>query len=530
MDVSISGAPVGSTVENAVRAFLDAPAASVPDVFRQLAAAFRCPAGEASEEASDPASAFAVHVAPATATAEGRAAVPVLASALREGAPADRTPHLVVLLALLADTGAHDAVRAESPAVLSLFDGAAADRRLTAALLYFAGFFPADRERVLKAADALRLSADDRSRLLRSLDGERTERHALGREWPSPAMWAVTEAELEADRRNWISAMPASDLDALWTGDTRKIRDYSALKALALLDTPVRPYRGEPDHAEPGHADPEPGAHAADAGSAVDLLAPAAALLACPDCHGSLTLTAEAARCDSCGREHPATADWLDLSSDAGGTLEAMIINDPGKAARYERGLRPAFLRAMGRDFEGLLTVDQEIAFLRRHLGPVTGPVLDLAAGTGRFTRVVAETAPGPVIALDLATSMLTALQATPPKLPAVRGSALSLPFADASLGAVTCWNALQTLPGQEQVIHEVSRCLADGGTFALFTFEQSADPLYREFQARHEKDLLVELQSRETLVRWLAEAKFTVREAHRTGCSVLLAAIRDPR
>lgn len=528
MDVSVSGAPASNKVENAVRDFLDAPAASVPALFRQLDAAFRSPAGVASEEASDTASAFAVHVEPARATDEGRAAVPVLASALREGAPADRAPHLVMLLALLADTDAHDAVRVESAAVLSLFDGAAADRRLTAALLHFAGFFPEDRERVLKASDALRLSADDRSRLLRSLDEERTEGHALGREWPSPAMWAVTEAELEADRRNWISAMPESDLDALWAGDTRKIRDYSALKALALLDTPVRPYRAEPDYAEP--EPPAPAGRAADAPSAVELLAPAAALLACPDCRGPLALAAEGARCGSCGKRHPATGDWLDLSSEAGNTLEAMIINDPGKVARYERGLRPAFLRAMGRDFEGLLTVEQEIDFLERHLGRVTGPVLDLAAGTGRFTRVVAETVPGPVIALDLATSMLAALQATPPKLPAVRGSALSLPVADASLGAVTCWNALQTLPGQEQVIHEVSRCLADGGTFALFTFEQSADPLYREFQARHEKDLLVELQPRETLIRWLVEAKFTVREVHRPGCCVLLAAIRDPR
>ncbi|MEU6720357.1 methyltransferase domain-containing protein [Nonomuraea sp. NPDC046802] len=535
MDASVSSTPADNTVDIALQALFDAPSASVHAAFRQLDAAFRRPPkDDAPPQHADAAStAFAQGAASATATDAGHAAVPVLASALKTAlatdARADRLQHLVMLLALLAGTDAHDAVRAELEVVLGLFGEAARDRRLAAALLYFAGLFPEDRDRVMAASSALELSQDDRSRLVRSLAEKRTEDHALGREWPSPAMWAVTEAELETDRKNWLVFMSEHDINALWEADTRKIRDYSALKAIALLDTPLRPYRAEPDALEPEQSDAAAPA-TADTASAVDRLAPVSTLLTCPDCRGAISLAGDGAHCGSCGKDFPATGDWLDLSSEAGQSIEAMIISDPTQALRYERGLRPAFLRAMGRDFDGLLTVEQEIGFLERNLGVVTGPVLDLAAGAGRFTRVIAQAAPGRVIPLDLSTSMLTALQSTSPKLPAIRGSALRLPIADASLGAVNCWNALQTLPEQEKVIGEVSRCLVDGGTFTLFTFEQSTDPLYREFQTRHEKDLRVELQSRETLIRWLAEAGFTICEEHRLNGYLLLAATRNNR
>jgi SAM-dependent methyltransferase len=519
MDVSVS-----SSTENALRSFFEAPSASVHAVFRQLDAEFRTPA---HDDAVAVPAAFTVNVVADSATAAGRAAVPELASALHDEALADRFPHLVMLLALLAGTDAHDLVRAEIPGVLALF--AAADRSLAAALLYFAGQFPEERDLVLAASKVLELGPDDRSRLTRSLAPEYSAEHNLGREWPAPAMWAVTEAEREADRQNWLAYMSEQDMAALWQADTRKIRDYSALKAVALLDAPPRPYSAEAEHREPEPAAAADGA-VQDTASATDRLASVGAVLACPDCRARVRLAGAGARCDGCGKDFPATDDWLDLSSDAGQSMEAMIISDPTQAGRYERGLRPAFLRAMGRDFDTVLTVDKEVDFLERHIGAADGVVLDLAAGAGHFTRVLTRAAPGRVIPFDLSVSMLKTLQATPPKLPAIRGTALRLPVADASLGAVNCWNALQTLPEQEQVIHEVSRSLADGGTFTLFTCVQDSDPLYREFQDRQARDLRVELQSRETLIRWLTEAGFAIREELGAGLCLLLAATRHDR
>jgi len=525
METTECAAPVRADL----RAFIDAPAWTVPAQFRRLDHTFRAPA-----QGSDSTG----------ATAEGRAAVHELAAALPD-APPDRRPHLVLLLALLADTDAHDGVRLQLKPVLQVFADAVADRRLVAALLYFCSLFPEERDAVVAAASAVQLSPDDRSRLERSLITERPQTPALARAWPSPAMWAVTEAELEADRQNWIKFMPEPEIVRLWDGDTRKLRDYTLLKAVALLDTEPEPYSAEPDHAEPDRADSDRAdSHQADshqgdsdqaegtAAPAIRRLAPFEELLACPDCFQSLHLNGEGARCQSCGTAYPASTDWLDLSSSAGQGVEAMILNDPGQVSRYERGLRPAFLRVMGQDFTGLLSVGDEVDFLARHLREIHGPAVDLAAGSGRFTRILADLLPDPseLIALDLSTSMLTALQATSPKLPAIRGSAVNLPFRDGSLGAVTCWNALQTLPDQGRVIAEVGRCLADGGIFTLFTYEPAADPLYRKAQLRHEQDLRVQLHPRQTVLSWLEEAGFQVIEEYRPGGYLLLAAVRQPR
>lgn len=345
---------------DALEAFLATPDASLHSSLRQLDKDLRSiPAGGGQ----------------ATATEAGHAAVPVLVTALAE-APAARLAHLLLLLGLLADTDAHDAVRDGLAGILPVFDRAAEDRRTVAALLHVAGHFPEDAERVLAAADAVALSPDDRSRLERSLAGKRVPGAVLARVWPSPAMWAVTEAERAADGQ-WHGMMPEEQLEAMWQSDTRALRDYSASKAIALLDTPPAPYTAASDYVEPEAARAaaaEPAGADAPGADAVARLAPFEKLLACPDCAGVLELGEGGARCTSCGKAHPATEGWLDLSSAAGQGMEAMILNDVAQVTRYERGLRPAFLRVMGRDFDDLLGVDDEIRFLTTHARPEEGP------------------------------------------------------------------------------------------------------------------------------------------------------------
>lgn len=496
-----------------VQAFLDAPTASLNSSFRQLAATLRNRPTGARQ---------------ATATQAGHAAVPELVAGLAD-APADRRPHLALMLGLLADSDAHDGVRSRLDSLLALFATAVDDHRLVAALLYGAGLFPEDAERVLSAADSLTLGADDRSRLERSLVAGRPADPVLVRVWPSPAMWAITDEELEADRRQW-GALPDQQISALWEDDTQKLRDYAAMKAIALLDAHAGPYAAECDSFEPDTSGPRP-AEAVPQATATGRLAPFEGLLACPDCRGKITLGDGGAHCGECDGQHSATGGWLDLSSSAGQGMDAMILNDATQVPRYEHVLRPAFLRVMGRDFEGTLSVQDEISFLTRHVRSADGPVLDLAAGSGRFTRVLADVlGPDQLVALDLSTSMLTALQAAGPELPAVRASAVNLPFADASLSAVTCWNALQTLPSKDKAIAEVGRCLRPGGTFTLFTFRPDEDVLYREFQIRQERALRVELPPRDSIVRWLEEAGLTVREETGPGGYLFISAVRENR
>ncbi|MET7403341.1 class I SAM-dependent methyltransferase, partial [Dactylosporangium sp. NPDC005572] len=250
-----------------------------------------------------------------------------------------------------------------------------------------------------------------------------------------------------------------------------------------------------------------------------------AAVFACPACRGGLAATPEGAHCESCGARYPATRGFLDLSGGIGDQYEPMTRNVP---LRYS-GIRPAFLRWKGSNWHPLITVEDEDDYLRTHVEPVDGPILDLAAGTGRWTAVLAERfGPGRVLALDLSTAMLDEIGRTQPDVVAVRGNALNLPFADASLGAVNCWNALQSLPDPAAAVAEVGRCLRPGGTFTVMTFRPSPDPLVRYFQTRPFGVVPVNLSDPDDLRGWLEKAGLTVREVYTPGTFLFVTAVRS--
>ncbi len=64
---------------------------------------------------------------------------------------------------------------------------------------------------------------------------------------------------------------------------------------------------------------------------------------------------------------------------------------------------------------------------------------------------------------------------------PAVRATAASLPFADASFDAVTALNVLYFLPRPKQGVAEAKRVLRPGGTFVACTQMRDNDPELRD-------------------------------------------------
>ncbi|WP_285663951.1 class I SAM-dependent methyltransferase [Actinorhabdospora filicis] len=98
---------------------------------------------------------------------------------------------------------------------------------------------------------------------------------------------------------------------------------------------------------------------------------------------------------------------------------------------------------------------------------PATGVIADIGGGTGIVSRHLA-TPTRTVIVADASTGMLTlAARRLPGR--AVRADATRLPFADASLHAVTCIWLLHLLPPHltDAVITEAARVLAPGGILA---------------------------------------------------------------
>lgn len=101
--------------------------------------------------------------------------------------------------------------------------------------------------------------------------------------------------------------------------------------------------------------------------------------------------------------------------------------------------------------------------------------LLDLACGTGVFTRPLARQSRGKVVGVDLSWPMLRQARrllarAGLPDVALVRASAFRLPFSDASFSFVNCCGALHLFDGPERALSEIRRVLAPGGHLCVQT------------------------------------------------------------
>jgi ubiquinone/menaquinone biosynthesis C-methylase UbiE len=128
----------------------------------------------------------------------------------------------------------------------------------------------------------------------------------------------------------------------------------------------------------------------------------------------------------------------------------------------YERYLVPAITSLWARD-------------LTERAKPVPGErVLDVACGTGAVTRLAAErVGQGRIVGLDLNTGMLAVAKtvAANPAIEWIEGSALDLPFDDASFDLVLCQLGLQFFPDRPLALKEMKRVLAPSGRMALSVY-----------------------------------------------------------
>ncbi|MEU1288820.1 methyltransferase domain-containing protein [Kitasatospora sp. NPDC005856] len=452
--------------------------------------------------------------------------IPALLDALGTVPPAGQA-RLALLLGLLAEAAgpdgglpAREAVRAGLDRYLPLLRDDRTDAGRSAALLFLLGHFPEDGARILAAASGTGADQDDLSRLARCLQpyegADDATRWNLGRVFPSPAVWGLTDEERAANPAldQWLG-LPAGRAAELWATETRALLAYSGAKAVWAVEhgATVSPF------VAPAPAEER----TAGAAPAADVFRGHAEAFRCPRCLRPLTADAEAAVCADCSAAFPLVDGLLDFHDEPSGP------SDPLLAGRYERGLRAGFVRIMGANWGGWVSLDDEDAYLARHVRPTEGPVLDLAAGAGRWTGVLARSlGEERVIALDLSAEMLAQLRAKLDRVLTVRGSALELPFGDASLGGVNCWNALQAIPDPEQAIREVGRCLRPGGTFTVLTFRQAADPLYRHFQRKLERQAHRGSFDPEQLTGWLADAGMTVRDLSGPGNFLFVTAVKE--
>jgi SAM-dependent methyltransferase len=466
--------------------------------------------------------------------------VPELVAALDQVGP-EKQGHLAVLLGLLAESEYPEfdgplatAVRAGLPRYLELVGHGVKGQPLTLALLYLVSHFPEDRERVLAAVAPLNLDPDDQTRLERNLRVLDLENPDLGRVWPSPSVWKLTDEERAFDKER-IKSLTTTQITTNWHNDTRSVLGYAGAKAYWAVRHGASPVPvGE--SADPADYIPQP---APDLG--IEAFTRFAGALRCQSCSGDLAF-GDPVTCTSCGTGYAKALGILDLSEgiresqesdDATSDLLQKLAEMPSMGLYYEAVLRPSFLNIGGANWGLAVSVEDEDDYLRHHLPLSEGPVLDLAAGAGRWTAVVAETVGADrLIALDMALPMMTVLRGRLPEVPAVKASALKLPFKDGSLTGVNCWNALHAFPDDaEQAISEMGRVLRPGGVLTLLTFLFDLDPIAKYFQESHFFPSRVEgmlLFTHEEIERWLGDAGLRIRHESGPGSFLFVTAEKE--
>ncbi len=117
---------------------------------------------------------------------------------------------------------------------------------------------------------------------------------------------------------------------------------------------------------------------------------------------------------------------------------------------------------------------------------PRTATVLDLAAGTGKLTRVLVSRF-ARVIAVEPSDDMRAVLEEVVPDAVALPGSAEAIPLADSSVDAAFVADAFHWF-GTQEVVAEVARVLRPGGILALLWLGRSTrvtPPLPEAFTRR---------------------------------------------
>jgi ubiquinone/menaquinone biosynthesis C-methylase UbiE/uncharacterized protein YbaR (Trm112 family) len=195
----------------------------------------------------------------------------------------------------------------------------------------------------------------------------------------------------------------------------------------------------------------------------------------CPRCSGTnLHQILDGLSCHSCGSRYPVVNGIPDmLGNEAKEVITPFqrLMQTPLIVSIYERlwrrtGYYLASSRSFGKEMETVL-----------RMGKCRRPerALDLACGTGVFTRPLARVSGSPVVGLDLSRPMLARAHKLMTEEGMVnvlfmRATAFSLPFADSSFPYVNCCGALHLFDRPLAALKEIARILTPGGYLCVQT------------------------------------------------------------
>jgi ubiquinone/menaquinone biosynthesis C-methylase UbiE len=195
----------------------------------------------------------------------------------------------------------------------------------------------------------------------------------------------------------------------------------------------------------------------------------------CPRCLGTdLRAIDGRISCRSCTTQYPVKNGILDLlgnDPDEIITPFQRLMQTPPVVSIYEKLWRRAgYYLASSRSFKHEMQT-----VLRIRKGKSADRTLDLACGTGVFTRPLARIGDNPVVGLDLSWPMLNQAQKLLKReglsnVVFIRATAFSLPFVDAAFSYVNCCGALHLFDRPDAALREIGRILEPGGHLCVQT------------------------------------------------------------
>ena len=191
----------------------------------------------------------------------------------------------------------------------------------------------------------------------------------------------------------------------------------------------------------------------------------------------------------------------------------------------YERWWRPGLARAIKGVFGPSMRDEHRIAHLLLSLSPGEA-VLDVACGTGNFTRGFAKTVgdAGLAVGIDVSETMLaravsdTSAAGLDGHTAYVRGNAQELPFVDGVFDAVCCFAALHLFADPERALDRMTEVLAPGGRIAIFTSARGRSGPLRTWESVAGSRSGMRLFERNEVVRALERRGFADTRQRVTG------------
>jgi ubiquinone/menaquinone biosynthesis C-methylase UbiE/uncharacterized protein YbaR (Trm112 family) len=257
-------------------------------------------------------------------------------------------------------------------------------------------------------------------------------------------------------------------------------------------------------------------------------------LLRCPGCEkGPLSPAGRKLACEVCGEDYPVRGGVIDLLPEkqrrtlAQGAMEFHPIVRMYESRVWRRNPMISAVLQLSFEEERDLVLDA---------AALTGGerVLDLACGTGLYSRAFADRLPrGHVVGLDLSFPMLReanrkASRAKVDNVTWIHGDALKLPFPSSRFDVVNCCGGLHFFPDVPATLRELRRLLKPEGRITVASLRRFEGKLIEWAVAVQRKAIGVSAFTRRELESLLSQAGFGwVQCHHEAGSWVVMSGVR---